>query len=202
MGYARHGSVAGLAPRADARAQGRRDRSHRLFAGRVRDRQGSRCPTHPQLITSTTANGRIIVATNRDLRDAVPRGSFRLDLYYRVNVFDICIPPLRERRDVIVLLTEAFLQEFAVAMHRPPAELTPGAKDALVAHAWPGNVRELRNGLERATMVCDDGVIRGDDLSLLPALTSIEESTTSRSTSGARLSASCMRSRETNQEPA
>src|ERR1700752_3245977 len=85
------------------------------------------------------ANVRVIAATNRDLRDAVADGTFRSDLYYRLNVFDIRIPPLRERRDDIPSLAAGFLRELAGA----DAALTPAAIEALCRHEWPGNVREL-----------------------------------------------------------
>ena len=97
---------------------------------------------------------RIIAATNRNLEEAVAEGDFRDDLYYRLNVFDIRIPALRERRDDILPLAAAFLRERAGA-----AELTPAAIEALCRHEWPGNVRELRNVLERALIVCDGRVI-------------------------------------------
>jgi transcriptional regulator with PAS, ATPase and Fis domain len=109
-----------------------------------------------------SVNVRFIAATNRDLDDAVARGEFRADLYYRLNVFDIRIPPLRERRDDIPLLAGGFLREFAGAT----AELTPGAMEALCRHEWPGNVRELRNVLERALITCAGPVIDAEHLSL------------------------------------
>jgi transcriptional regulator with PAS, ATPase and Fis domain len=115
------------------------------------------------------ANVRVIVATNRNLHNAVTRGQFRLDLYYRLNVFDIRIPPLRERRQDIVTLAQAFLEERARSSRGVPVELTPAATDTLVRHEWPGNVRELHNALERATIVCEDGLIRAQDLSLAPS---------------------------------
>jgi len=114
------------------------------------------------------ANVRVIAATNRDLHEAVARGQFRLDLYYRLNVFDIRIPPLRERREDIVILAQAFLQERARSTGGAPVELTAAATDTLLGHEWPGNVRELHNALERATIVCEDGLIRAQDLSLAP----------------------------------
>ena len=112
------------------------------------------------------ANVRVIAATNRDLLEAVARGQFRADLYYRINVFDIRLPALRERRDDISLLADSFLGEFALAMGGRAAELLPEALVALLGHDWPGNVRELRNVLERATIVCENGLIRAQDLSL------------------------------------
>ena len=105
---------------------------------------------------------RVIAATNRRLDEAVAQEEFRADLYYRLNVFDIRIPPLRERPDDILLLATGFLREFAGAT----AELTREAIEALRRHDWPGNVRELRNIIERATIVCEDGAIRPEDLSL------------------------------------
>src|SRR5262245_1993869 len=113
------------------------------------------------------ANIRVIAATNRDLRAAVATGRFRADLYYRIHVFDIRIPPLRERRDDIPMLVTSFLREFNHASGQV-AELAPDAMHALVNYEWPGNVRELRNVLERATILCEDGSIRARDLSLWP----------------------------------
>jgi len=116
------------------------------------------------------ANVRVIAATNRDLKKAVERGDFREDLYYRLMVFDIRIPPLRERADDILDLSEAFLEEIAKSFGRPPAGLTRDAREALLAHDWPGNVRELRNALERAAIVCEGGLISAAHLSLQPRL--------------------------------
>ena len=100
-------------------------------------------------------NVRVIAATNRNLDDAVAEGEFRADLYYRLNVFDIHIPPLRERRDDILPLAAGFLREFAGAT----TQLTADAMEALFRHEWPGNVRELRNVLERALIVSDGRII-------------------------------------------
>ena len=122
------------------------------------------------------ANVRVIAATNRNLREAVEQGQFRADLYYRLNVFDILIPPLRQRLDDIPALVAGFLREFAQTGGRPP-EVTPGAMDALRRHDWPGNVRELRNVIERATILCDEGSIRPEDLALCPAPPARVEST-------------------------
>jgi transcriptional regulator with PAS, ATPase and Fis domain len=107
-------------------------------------------------------NARVIAATNRDLDDAVAQGEFRADLYYRLNVFDIHIPPLRERRDDILPLAAGFLREFPGVT----AELTPRAMEALRGHDWPGNVRELRNVLERALIMCDGPFIDSEHLFL------------------------------------
>jgi transcriptional regulator with GAF, ATPase, and Fis domain len=112
------------------------------------------------------ADVRIVAATNRDLRKAVDRGEFREDLYYRLQVFDIRIPPLRDRRADIEPLGEAFLQEIGRSFGRPPAGLTRDAKEAMIAYSWPGNVRELRNALERAAILCEGGLITAQHLSL------------------------------------
>jgi transcriptional regulator with PAS, ATPase and Fis domain len=106
-------------------------------------------------------NVRVIAATNRNLDDAVAQGTFREDLYYRLNVFDIRIPSLRERRDDILPLTAGFLREFGAT-----AELTKEAMEALRRHDWPGNVRELRNVLERALIMCDGPFIDAEHLAL------------------------------------
>ena len=91
---------------------------------------------------------RVVAATNRPLRDAVERGLFRSDLYYRLNVLSIYLPPLRERRDDIVLLVRRFVQEFSQQHDREFRGISPEAMQALVSYAWPGNVRELRNLIE------------------------------------------------------
>jgi DNA-binding NtrC family response regulator len=115
------------------------------------------------------ANIRVIAASNRDLHQAVARGTFREDLFYRLQVFDIAIPPLRNRRDDILPLSEAMLQEIGRSFGRPPAALTPAAHEALRRHHWPGNVRELRNALERAAIRCDGSLIDAEHLALRPA---------------------------------
>jgi transcriptional regulator with PAS, ATPase and Fis domain len=105
---------------------------------------------------------RVIAATNRNLDEAVAQGTFREDLYYRLNVFDISLPPLRERRDDILPLATDFLREFTGTR----TELTPDAIEALRRHDWPGNVRELRNVLERALIMSDGRSIEAEHLSL------------------------------------
>jgi transcriptional regulator with GAF, ATPase, and Fis domain len=112
------------------------------------------------------ANVRVIAASNRDLQRAVADGSFREDLFYRLQVFDIDIPPLRERRRDIPLLTDAFLQEFARSTGCSSAGLSPEARELLLGYEWPGNVRELHNALERAAILCEGGLITGEHLSL------------------------------------
>jgi transcriptional regulator with PAS, ATPase and Fis domain len=112
------------------------------------------------------ASVRVIAATNRDLWQAVQRGDFREDLYYRLHVFDIRIAPLRERQADIIPLSEAFLQEIGESFARAPATLTREARETLLRHDWPGNVRELRNALERAAILCEAGLIGAQDLAL------------------------------------
>jgi transcriptional regulator with GAF, ATPase, and Fis domain len=112
------------------------------------------------------ANVRVIAASNRDLRLAVEQGTFREDLFYRLQVFDIPLPPLRDRLSDIPLLARQFLEELGQSMGRPPARLGEDAEEALLSHSWPGNVRELRNVLERAAILSDDGVIGRRHLSL------------------------------------
>src|SRR5579864_5282815 len=112
------------------------------------------------------ANVRIVAATNRDLRKSVERGDFREDLFYRLQVFDIRLAPLRERKTDVVLLSDLFLQDIAKSFGRPPAGLTRDAREALLQHDWPGNVRELRNALERAAILCQGGLISAHHLSL------------------------------------
>jgi transcriptional regulator with GAF, ATPase, and Fis domain len=115
------------------------------------------------------ADIRVIAATNRDLQKAMERGTFREDLYYRLNVFQIKLPPLRDRRADIVPLSEAFIAEIGRSIGRPPAGLSRDAKLALMEYHWPGNVRELRNVLERAAILCDGGLITADHLALTQA---------------------------------
>lgn len=102
------------------------------------------------------ADVRLIAATNRDLRDAIARGLFREDLYYRLHVFEIAIAPLRERREDILSLVEHFIEELGPDILDGAHEgITPAAGEKLEAYSWPGNVRELRNTIERALILCD-----------------------------------------------
>ena len=112
------------------------------------------------------ANVRVVAATNRNLRAAMEAGTFREDLYYRLQVFEIRLPPLRERREDILALSEAFLQDLAKSFGRPPAGISDEARDALLDYDWPGNVRELRNMLERAAILCEGGLITREHLYL------------------------------------
>ncbi|HUX60915.1 MAG TPA: sigma-54 dependent transcriptional regulator [Ignavibacteriaceae bacterium] len=107
---------------------------------------------------------RIIVATNEPLEELVKAGKFREDLYYRLNVFSIVIPPLRERRDDIPLLANFFLKKFSVVMNKPLKMISKEALDFLVHYDWPGNVRELENAMERAMVIGKIDTIVVDDL--------------------------------------
>jgi len=102
---------------------------------------------------------RIIAATNRDLDQEIARGHFRSDLFYRLNVIALEIPPLRKRREDIPLLAEAFLQQIAVVRNEEQKVLTPEATELLQSYNWPGNVRELENAIERAVILATNGVI-------------------------------------------
>ena len=103
---------------------------------------------------------RLITATNKDLEKAVAEGSFREDLYYRLNVFPIYLPPLRERRTDILLLAEFFLEKFAEENGKKIRRISTPAIDLLAQYHWPGNVRELQNCLERAVLICDEEAIK------------------------------------------
>ena len=110
------------------------------------------------------ADVRVIAATNRNLAAAMARGDFREDLYYRLNVFEIHIPPLRERIEDVPVLAEAFLEELGRTMERPAAGISRDAHEWLLSYHWPGNVRELRNAIERAILLCDGGLITREHL--------------------------------------
>ncbi|HEX5110383.1 MAG TPA: sigma 54-interacting transcriptional regulator [Vicinamibacterales bacterium] len=110
------------------------------------------------------ADIRVIAATNRDLHGAMQRGEFREDLYYRLGVFEIALPPLRERLNDILELADAFLEEIGQNVGRPASGIASDARDQLVAYRWPGNVRELRNAIERAVILADGGLIRSEHL--------------------------------------
>jgi transcriptional regulator with PAS, ATPase and Fis domain len=112
------------------------------------------------------ANVRVIAATNRDLQATIDKGAFREDLYYRLQVFEIRLPALRERHDDIFPLSEAFLDEIGRAFGRPPAGISREARETLSRYHWPGNVRQLRNTLERAAILCEGGLITDEHLSL------------------------------------
>jgi len=102
---------------------------------------------------------RLIAATNRNLDEEIARGNFRSDLFYRLNVIAIDIPPLRQRREDIPILAEAFLQDIARVRGESPKKLNDESAEQLQAYAWPGNVRELENAIERAVILATGGTI-------------------------------------------
>ncbi len=109
-------------------------------------------------------NVRLVTATNRDLEVAVREGQFREDLYYRLNVFTLFMPPLRERKPDIPLLADHFIEKYAAAQGKEVRRIATSAIDMLMSYHWPGNVRELENCIERAVLVCDGGVIHAHHL--------------------------------------
>jgi transcriptional regulator with GAF, ATPase, and Fis domain len=113
-------------------------------------------------------NVRVIAATNRDLARAVAEGGFREDLYYRLNVFPVAVPPLRERPADIPLLAWEFVRELSESMGKPIEHIAPDSMDELVAHPWPGNVRELRNLIERA-MILTRGPVLNVAIGTMPS---------------------------------
>ena len=122
------------------------------------------------------ANVRIIAATNRDLEADVETGQFRQDLYYRINVFPVHLPPLRQRKDDILLLADYFVERYAKRMNRSIRRITTPAINMMMSYHWPGNVRELENCIERAVLLSNDDVIHGYHLP--PSLQTAEESDT------------------------
>ena len=131
----------------------------RALSERTIERVGSNTPIKVDV--------RVIAATNRHLRAQVDAGAFREDLFFRLNVVRLVMPPLRDRREDIVLLANAFLREFALENGRPLKPLTDQALALLLAHDWPGNVRELRTAIEHGVVMSNDPVI---DTRHLPAL--------------------------------
>jgi transcriptional regulator with GAF, ATPase, and Fis domain len=114
--------------------------------------------------SSRHVNVRVIAATNRDLRQLVTQGAFREDLFYRLNVIHITVPPLRERRQDIPVLVQQFLSQFAAANHAPAMAVSPEAMNAMMAYSWPGNVRELENAIERLVVTYEGATIEYDQL--------------------------------------
>jgi two-component system NtrC family response regulator len=107
---------------------------------------------------------RLISATNKSVANLIEEGSFREDLYYRLNVVPIQIPPLRQRRDDIPLLVEHFLTHFCQRHGRPDTHVAPEAMEKLIAARWPGNIRQLRNMVERLVITVSDDVIHASDI--------------------------------------
>ncbi|MEO5916800.1 MAG: sigma-54 dependent transcriptional regulator [Luteolibacter sp.] len=128
----------------------------RVLSERTLERVGSNSPIKVDV--------RVVAATNKNLKELVARGTFREDLYFRLNVVKIEMPPLRTRREDIVLLANSFLQEFAKENDRPLKPLTDEAMELLVKYNWPGNVRELRTAIEHGVVMSNDSVIEARHL--------------------------------------
>src|SRR4029450_9592869 len=120
--------------------------------------------------TTLEADIRLIVATNRDLERAVADGLFREDLYYRVAVFRIHLPTLRERADDVLLLADHFIRDLGAKMERQEPRFSGEARDLLLAHSWPGNVRELQNAIERALILAEGGLVSAEHLGIVGGL--------------------------------
>ena len=128
----------------------------RVLSERTLERVGSNSPIKVDV--------RVIAATNKNLKELVAKGTFREDLYFRLNVVKIEMPPLRHRREDIVLLANSFLQEFAKENDRPVKPLTDAALQLLLGYNWPGNVRELRTAIEHGVVMSNDSVIEARHL--------------------------------------
>ncbi|MHC5061119.1 MAG: sigma 54-interacting transcriptional regulator [Planctomycetota bacterium] len=126
----------------------------------MQERQFERVGSNQTIATNT----RIIVATNRNLEQSVDDGTFRQDLYYRINVFPVFLPPLRDRKDDILLLADHFVEEYVKRMNKDVRRISTPAINMMVAYHWPGNVRELENCIERAVLLTTDNVIHGHHL--------------------------------------
>jgi DNA-binding NtrC family response regulator len=116
----------------------------------------------------------MIAATNKDLSGLIKTGNFREDLYYRLNVINVAIPPLRERKEDIAGLAEHFLKKYAQKLPKSIAGFTAEAMELLTGYKWPGNVRELENVIERAVILCEGDQIGAEDLSI-SSYSAIEE---------------------------
>jgi len=119
-------------------------------------------------VQTITVDVRVVAATNRDLASAVASKGFRDDLYYRLSVFPVTVPPLRRRRSDVLPLAEAFLDRFGRELGRKGLRLSEAARRALLDHAWPGNVRELQNSIERAVILVDGSQVEPEHLRLQP----------------------------------
>jgi len=123
-----------------------------------------------------TVNVRVVAATSRNLEEGIANDTFREDLYYRLNVFPILLPPLRERKSDIILLADHFLQKYGAMYSKNMKRISTSAINMMMAYHWPGNVRELENCLERAVLTASDGVIHG--FNLPPSLQTSDETHT------------------------
>jgi len=124
--------------------------------------------------TSIKVDFRCVAATNKPLEQAIEEGRFRPDLYYRLNVFRIEIPPLRERRDDIPMLVDHFVRKFSKEMNKRMLRVSPRAMDLLQSYHWPGNIRELENAVERAMVVGQEPELRDRDFTIQPHATTAQ----------------------------
>jgi transcriptional regulator with PAS, ATPase and Fis domain len=115
---------------------------------------------------------RVIAATNRVLEDEIKRGTFREDLYYRLNVVNIFLPPLRERGDDVLIIAKALLSKYADEMGSKVVGYAPATLTAIRKYPWPGNIRQLENRIKKALVLCDKALIQPEDLDLGPEATS------------------------------
>src|SRR6266705_1452489 len=122
-------------------------------------------------------NVRVIAATNRDLQQAVKSGAFRSDLFFRLNVVNLTLPPLRERTEEIPQLAQAFLRKYCQEAKKPMMQISPQAMKMLTAYPWPGNVRELQNAIERAVVLKTGEMITAEDFALQPMDLSSDDTT-------------------------
>jgi Nif-specific regulatory protein len=127
-------------------------------------------------VESIAVNVRVVAATNKDLEEAMRRGEFREDLFYRLNVFGIYLPPLRERKTDIPLLADHFVEKYAADQGKDVRRIATSAIDLLMSYHWPGNVRELENSIERAVLLCEGGAVHAHHLP--PSLQTAEVSGT------------------------
>jgi Nif-specific regulatory protein len=130
---------------------------------------------------TTNVNVRVIAATNKDLAGEVEAGTFREDLFYRLNVYPIYLPALREREADLLLLADYFFEKYSSEYNKDIKRISTPAIDALTQYHWPGNVRELENCMERAVLLCDDQVIHSYHLP--PTLQTAEDTGTQQSQS-------------------
>jgi DNA-binding NtrC family response regulator len=118
---------------------------------------------------------RVVAATNKRLEECIARGEFREDLYYRLNVVTISVPPLRARKEDIIPLAKHFIDRFATELKKDVRGIDPGAVRMLKRHTWPGNIRELENAMERAVLMCEERFITQEDLTIAPLVQDGEE---------------------------
>jgi DNA-binding NtrC family response regulator len=125
-------------------------------------------------ISTVDVDVRVICATNQNLADDVKHGRFREDLWFRIHVFPVTIPPLRARTEDLEPLAAFFVQKFARELKKPKLRMSDAARASLRGYAWPGNIRELENAIERAAILCDGDTIEPRDLSLTPTEPTLE----------------------------